>query len=376
MRVFRKLFCLLALLCAHDAFAHRPGESYLSLKLEETRLVGQWDLSLRDLDAVIDLDENGDGSVTWDELRSRQRAIAAYALGRLRLRVNGVEVTPFVSEHQVASYPDGVYAVVNFEAEGFRKPRALEIEYRVFFDKIPLHRGLVSVAWEGRELVTMFGSANSVQRLDLGDASFWRELRDFGREGVWHIWLGFDHILFLLALLFPSVLRREGAEWRGVAAFKPAFVNVLKVVTAFTVAHSITLSLAALDVVRVPSRIVESVIAASVVLAALNNLKPVVKERVWIVAFCFGLVHGFGFASALSEFGLKDSSLLVPLVGFNLGVEIGQLVIVSLFLPPAFALRDSRFYQSLTLRVGSACVVVLASAWLVQRAFDLPALPF
>ncbi len=376
MLSFRKLICLLALLCAHDAFAHRPGESYLSLKLEETRLVGQWDLSLRDLDAAIGLDENGDGSVTWDELRSRQRAIAAYALGRLRLRVNGVEVTPLVSEHQVASYPDGVYAVVNFEAEGFRKPRTLEIEYRIFFDRIPLHRGLVNVAWEDHELVTIFSVGNPAQRLDLGDASLWRELRDFVREGVWHIWHGPDHILFLVALLLPSVLRREDGRWTSVPAFKPAFINVLKVVTAFTLAHSITLSLAALEVVRLPSRLVESVIAASVVLAALNNLRPVVRERVWIVAFCFGLVHGFGFASALSEFGLKDSSLLVPLVGFNLGVEVGQLTIVSLFLPPAFAMRSSQFYQSLTLRVGSACVVVLASAWLVQRAFNLPLLPF
>jgi GNAT superfamily N-acetyltransferase len=133
-------------------------------------------------------------------------------------------------------------------------------------------------------------------------------LAQFGQylvEGIWHIWIGFDHILFLLSLLLPAVLVHEARRWRGVGRFREALVEVLWVVTAFTLAHSITLSLAALGLIELPSRLVESAIAASVVLAAANNLKPLVEHRRWMVAFGFGLIHGFGFASVLAELGCR-----------------------------------------------------------------------
>ena len=371
------LLLLLALFFARDAHAHRPGESYLNLKVSGSRIIGQWDIGLRDLDATIGLDSNGDGSVTWDELRGRHRAIAAYALARLLVRVNGTEREPVLTEQQVASYPDGAYSVVLFAIEDVHRPRELEVTYRLFFDTHPLHRGLVNVeSADGASRVAVFSPANPTQQFDLANPGLWGEFRDFSAEGVWHIWSGFDHLLFLVALLLPAVLRRDDSGWHAVENFRPALLNVVKVVTAFTVAHSITLTLAALEVVKLPSRLVESAIAASVVLAALNNLRPLVRERVWLVAFVFGLLHGFGFASALADFGLKEGSLLLPLVGFNVGVELGQLVIVSAFLPLAWALRGSWFYQHLTLRVGSTCVVVVATTWMVQRMFDLPLLPF
>jgi len=376
MRGLALLTCLWLVLRACDAFAHRPGESYLNLRLDDDRVSGQLDLSLRDLEATIGLDTDRDGAVTWAELQSRERAIGAYALSRLKLRVNGIELSCVITNHQVAQFPDGIYAVVAFEAQGFRRPRELDLEYRMFFDRLPLHRGLVNIAWGERELVSIASPANSRQHFDLADAGLAREFLDFGREGVWHIWLGFDHVLFLVALLLPSVLRREGRAWRSVTEFKPAFWNVVRIVTAFTIAHSITLTLAALDVVWPPSRLVESLIAASVILAAVNNLKPMVSERAWLVAFGFGLVHGFGFANVLGDFGLKSGALLVPLSGFNLGVEAGQLAIVGLFVPVAFLLRGSWFYQGLVVRAGSACVAVIAALWLVQRILDVPFMPF
>jgi hypothetical protein len=139
-------------------------------------------------------------------------------------------------------------------------------------------------------------------------------------------------------------------------------------VTAFTVAHSITLSLAALGVIDLPTRLVESVIAASIVVAALNNLRPLVTRRLWLVAFGFGLVHGFGFASVLADLGLPRDALVLALVGFNIGVELGQLAIVVLFLPLAFALRRTRFYRSWVMVGGSLVIALLALVWLVERA--------
>jgi len=152
---------------------------------------------------------------------------------------------------------------------------------------------------------------------------------------------------------------------------RDTFWDVLKVVTAFTIAHSITLSLAALSVIALPSRLVESTIALSVVLAALNNLKPLVAERRWAVAFAFGLIHGFGFASVLTDLGLPQGALLLALVGFNFGVELGQLAIVCAFLPLAYALRDSWFYRRVVFAGGSAAIALLASVWLTERVFNL-----
>jgi hypothetical protein len=151
---------------------------------------------------------------------------------------------------------------------------------------------------------------------------------------------------------------------------------VLKIVTAFTVAHSITLSLAALGYVHLPSRLVESAIAASVVLAAFNNLVPFFAERGWMVAFGFGLLHGFGFANALRDLGLQHGQLAATLFGFNLGVELGQLAIVAVFLPLAYALRGLLFYRRFVLQAGSVAIMLVASTWLAERVLDFKWLPF
>jgi hypothetical protein len=203
------------------------------------------------------------------------------------------------------------------------------------------------------------------------EPSLWITVATYGREGVHHIWSGIDHLLFLMALLLPSVLRRRGEVWEAVPAFRPALVQTAAVVTAFTVAHSITLSLAALDLVRLPSRLVESAIAASVVLAALNNMVPLVSERRWAVALGFGLLHGFGFAGALADLGLPPNATLQALAGFNFGVEAGQLLIVGLFLPIAYGLRRLRIYQCGAVAAGSCVIAALALCWLIERAFDV-----
>src|SRR5262249_20126574 len=162
-------------------------------------------------------------------------------------------------------------------------------------------------------------------------------------------WTGFDHILFLLSLLLPSVLVRQRSAWQPVSGLRPAFAEVFKVVTAFTLAHSITLSLATFGVLTPPSRWVESAIAASVLVAALGNLFAFPSRQRWAIAFAFGLIHGFGFAAVLSDLGLPHQVLLLGLLGFNLGVEAGQMLIVAAFLPIAFSLRGTWVYRRLAL---------------------------
>jgi len=367
----RVLALLLLLLASFAAEAHKPSDSYLRFKFEGAQIVGQWDIALRDLEQAIGLDTNGDGDITWGELRARQPDIAAYALARLKIDADGKNCPLRATGHQVDHHSDGAYEVLRFAADCAAAPAAVEIAYSLFFDFDAQHKGLLNLEYRGRTQSLVFSPEHPKQRFVLSEISALRQFLSYGREGVWHIWIGYDHILFLISLLLPAVLLRERRSWMPVTHFGDAFWDVFKIVTSFTVAHSITLSLAALGVISLPSRLVESAIAASVVLAALNNLIPVVGGRRWVVAFAFGLIHGFGFASVLTELGLPRDALVLALVGFNLGVEGGQLTIVAAFLPLAYLLRESWFYRRVVLFGGSMLIVAIAMIWLAERALNM-----
>ncbi|WP_254899305.1 HupE/UreJ family protein [Methylomagnum ishizawai] len=181
--------------------------------------------------------------------------------------------------------------------------------------------------------------------------------------------------MFLLSLLLPAVLVREAGAWRPAPRFRDALWDAVRIVTAFTLAHSLTLSLAALGYLALPSRWVEAAIAASVVAAALNNIFPLLHGRRTRLAFLFGWVHGLGFASVLLDLACPGCAL-GGLAGFNLGVEAGQLVLVAGFLPLAYGLSRSPWYPPAVLRWGSAAIALLAGVWLVERGFDLKLLSF
>jgi hypothetical protein len=384
--MIRVVFCLVLALCAGNALAHKPSDSYLSITVDGNALHGQWDIALRDLDFAIGLDSNGDGEITWGEVRARHNDIAAYALARLTAALDGVPCPLHATQHLVDLHSDGTYTVMRFEGQCAKPGATLELGYNLFFDLDPQHKGLLRLVYAGATRTAIFSPDTARQRFELTRPSRFVQFIDYAREGVWHIWKGFDHILFLLSLLLPAVLvplirggRVPGASiagWRAVEEFKPAFWEVFQIVTAFTIAHSITLSLAALGVISLPTRLTESAIALSVMLAALNNLYPLFQRRRWMVAFAFGLIHGFGFASVLADLGLPRDALLLALVGFNVGVEAGQLVIVSAFLPSAYGLRRTAFYQRVVFLGGSVLICLLATVWFIERAFNLKLLVF
>lgn len=385
------LLAFAAAVAALPAAAHKPSDSYLSLMPGRPAADGslavsaRWDIALRDLDYAIGLDADGDGRLTWGEVRARHDEIARYALARLVLRYGNLPCSATAGAQQLERHTDGTYTVLPIEfacaATGNNASAtvALEVEYRLFAELDPQHRGLLNLTTaDGDTRTGLFGPSEPIQRFEPAAGGAWRAFTSYLREGVRHIWIGIDHILFLLSLLLPAVLvwRAAGGVWQPVERGREAFWDVLRIVTAFTLAHSITLTVATLGWLRPPSRLVESVIAASVIIAALNNLRPVVHQRRWIVAFVFGLVHGFGFASVLADLGLPRGALALALLGFNLGVEGGQLAIVAVFLPLAFALRRTALYRRAVFVGGSLAVALLAAAWLVERAFDLKVMPF
>ena len=365
---------ILLLLTVAPAFAHQTSDSFLSLTLTNRQLHGRWSIALRDLNHVLMFDSDADGEISDHELEAARPKIDDYAFNRIKFTLDQQIVGPIRTGFEVQEHDDAVYCALSFELP--KTGEDLLIDFSLFFDTDPLHRGLFRLDLPERTDTAIFSPSQPVHRFFVPKPQLGQQFLNFLREGVWHIWIGYDHILFLIALLLPSVLRREDKSWQIVPSARLALLNTIKIVTAFTVAHSITLSLAALEILNLPSRIVESVIAASVFLAAINNLKPIFPDRVWMIAFGFGLIHGFGFANVLGELGLDRSSLAVPLLAFNLGVEAGQLAIVLVFVPIAFAFRATRFYQQATLRFGSILIAALSAIWLCERLFDKKLLPF
>ena len=417
--MIRRLLCMLALLAsALPAVAHKASDAYVTLHVSGADVSARMDIALRDIDRDLDLDANADDRLSWGEVRARWNDIGALARDGLALTADGAPCMPDpVSQPAtpdtapaLAAHSDGRYAVVRLAWHCAAPVQRLDAEYRLFAHTDPTHRGIVRFARDGDALkLVVLSPGNGRVRLHLpelvvapaaaasadapvralapalapprasaevepDDNSGLAAFGGFVREGIHHILIGYDHILFLLSLLLPSVWqrRREGdrTRWVPAADWRQVLVSVLKVVTAFTVAHSITLALSVFDVVNPPSRWVESIIAASVVLAALNNLWPLISEARWKLTFVFGLVHGFGFASALKDAGLARGDLVSPLLGFNLGVEIGQLCIVALVLPLAWSLRGTRTYRG-AFAGGSLAIAGVAGLWLVQRVFDL-----
>jgi HupE / UreJ protein len=364
----RALAVLLLAGWATTAHAHIASNGFLTLNVEGSKITGSIELALRDGELAVGLDSNGDGRISWGEVRSHQHELELYVRSKLSLIEGTSRCGQEFGPVEINDRVDGNYLWMPFTAVCGSRVTRLAVEYRLLHDVDPSHRGLLTVTAWGATQTAVLGGAPAPQTITLDHPSVWQAFTQYLQTGVWHIWSGIDHLLFLLSLLLPAVLRRKDQQWEGVPLAKPAFINILKVVTAFTLAHSITLSLAAFDVVRLPSRLTESVIAASIIVAALNNIFPRVTEGRWRIAFAFGLLHGFGFASVLADMGLPSGARVVSLVAFNLGVELGQLAVVLAIMPLAYAVRASVFYRRTVMHWGSSAIATVALFWLAQRA--------
>lgn len=368
------------LLLRAAAFAHTPSETFLTVFLDAARgsITGHWDVAERDLIAGAGLDPERAAALEPTELDRRLQALALDVATALDLRADGRRLAVTPTDYLPIRLRDLDYVRVPFLcATGLASmPGRLDLDAAALFRVDTNIHGLLRVEHDGRSEAASFNRLAPARSFSLAaPGGPWNAAGTFLREGTTHIWQGFDHVLFLLALLLPAVLRRENGRWTATDGFREPFVRVVKLVTAFTVAHSLTLSLAVLGVFDIPARVVEPVIAASVIAAALNNLRPWFGERGWLAAGGFGLIHGFGFAGALLDLGLQGSALAAALISFNVGVELGQLAIVAAFLPLAFGLRHGWSYQVLTFRFGSIAVSLLAAVWLAERIFQFKVLP-
>lgn len=380
-----KFICALVfVLCSGRAAAHAMEQGVVYLSIGDDTVSGRIELTIADLNHALSLQLPTDQSVTPADVEPHMADIRAYLQDRVRVAAPGLATGMALGEHSLWSIPLAQYLVFEFSLPGLAaSPDYLEIEYRVLFDVRPQHRGFLVVennwktgTFDNEGVFSLiFDPDTPRQRLDLSASTMANGFWAMTRMGVHHIWAGIDHVLFLLALLLPSVMRRTHAGWEPVPAFRDALLYVVKIVTLFTVAHTITLSAATLGAVSLSSRLVESVIAISIAIAALHILRPVFHGRIWWVVFAFGLFHGFGFASVLSGINIPPAFMTWSLLAFNLGVELGQLAIVCVAFPVLYLLRRYQFYRYGGLQLGATLLMLISLYWFVERGFeiDLPA---
>jgi hypothetical protein len=367
---------LAALLIPARASAHSASTAYLNIVADGRDLRVQWSIALRDLDDAVGLDSNGDGAITWGEIKSRFDAGDAYALSRLTLSGDGAVCVPGKIEHLVDQLGDGAYEVLRFTAECPRAPVAIKVQYGLLFDLDPLHRGLLSLSIDGQ----VHAAALSPDRPEaIFDASpaLGQTAISFFAAGIMHLLTGLDHLLFIAMLLVPALLMTGSpdAAARGKLLPRRVFIETVKVLSAFTLAHATTLTLSVLHIVNIPQRLSETGIAATILVTALDNVFHILPRRRWPLAFAFGLIHGLGFANALGPLDLPGPALALALVSFNLGLEAVQIGLAAIILPFGLLIRREPFLLRFAVPSASAAVAVFALALIVDRATGFGLIP-
>jgi HupE/UreJ protein len=362
-RIVRGAFgaLLFSLLPLQQITAHDPGLSSIAIRARANSLEATLTLAVRDAAQLAELDENQDVSVTQVEFARGQWQLDAAVARQLFIAADG-KVLKVQSIRSYLDEKNNVEVHLDFGPISFSR---LEIQSNVVASLPRGHRQYLQVQDSGGATVfegllsaaadratAQFAVANAGVAARETVSSFC----NFLSLGMKHILTGYDHLLFLFGLLVVV---------RG-------FFSSLSIITSFTIAHSITLAAATFNLAQIPSRIVEPLIAASIVYVGVENLlRSGVPKARQLVTFSFGLIHGFGFASVLREMGIGAGTggVALPLLSFNVGVELGQIMVAALALPIIWKLRTNPVFMMRWVPTCSAAVVLLGSFWFVERVW-------
>ncbi len=374
---FFALVCLL--LCNEMLWAHAKQENYVWLNVDQDAIVGRVELNSNDVRDKLNIDIDALGATRLEGLLAAREEIELFIQENLVFSDETGEI-PYTFGTPTLFSEGGAYLQFPYKTE--RLPAGSEITIRNSIWLVPpyseqdrFHRSMIVAeynkvsdqSFSQSNVALVFKSDRLTQTLDLENPGSILNWQDFVWQGIVHIGIGLDHILFIVVLLLSAVVKNQGGRWVPVDGIKAAFINTLKIVTIFTVAHSITLTLAALDLVNVPAAIVETIIALSIIAMALKNLFPSLSHHSWILIFVFGLFHGLGFASVMGDLQFRVGFLERILIMFNIGVEIGQLIIVAVLLPILFWMRKKAFYQPVMLKGLSILTIVISIWWVLER---------
>ncbi|MGH1360031.1 MAG: HupE/UreJ family protein [Burkholderiaceae bacterium] len=384
-RALMLLFAICVLAASmQSANAHALRENYVWVNVETDHLSGRFELNARDIKSKLGIDLDAIGADRLAGVRASADKVQQYLVEHFAILDGG---QPMAIQFGPPGLFEGGSDFVQYPYRTSRLPSnaKVEIQSRVFLTEDMmkndrLHRSVLVVAYNkavgkdfGEETVALvFSPSNTSRTLNLDEPSTILSYKDFIWQGALHIWAGIDHVLFLVVLLLTSVLRYSEKRWEPEPRLRTAGWNILVIVTVFTVAHSITFGLTALGFITVNTALIETIIAASIIAVALNNIYPRYAAHAWVLIFIFGLFHGIGFASAMSDLQFRNVLIHKILLRFNIGVELGQLAIVAVVFPLLFWLRKKAFYQRWVVYPFSIAAIVLAALWVLQRSGVLP----
>jgi hypothetical protein len=360
---------LLLLFVAQLCAAHNPDTSYCRITITPHEVGFQFTYDVATLQRITRIDTNGDHKISKAELEASRPAIDQFLRQHIYLDLNQRESE--FGHTDPPSWPEDVSDAIEESEYGQRllsftfrnpvlsAPEDVTITFDFFEQLGGAHTVLGVFAWKGHEDEVIFTRFEPDYLYDTGyESPVSDQLAQYFKLGVKHIFLGYDHIAFLLALMFVK-----------------RFIDLIKIITAFTAAHTLTLALAVLQVVKIPPQWAEIGIAVTVMYVAVENLWMKDTHRRWMLTFVFGLVHGFGFANVLRELGLPSKGLARSLVSFNLGVEAGQIVIVGALWPLLWLVN--RRSWAVRARLGVSVVILLfGAAWFIERTAGLKFMPF
>jgi hypothetical protein len=343
-----------------SAGAHDLNSSYSAIIVAPDSLQAVFTFDLSDLNKHFHLDADGDANIAREELLAGMPGIYDYVEAHTAIAIN---FSPTKLERRPGGFNKddfgNVFINFNFVKELSALPAEISLQVD-FFEKFGAqHKNLVKVVAGGQTQQAVFSEANQRQRFTIGGkVSLLAQIGEFIKLGVEHIFLGYDHIMFLLALIVIG----------------GRLMNLVKIVTAFTIAHSLMLILAALEILKLPPQIIEAGIALSIAYVAAENFVIVESNHRWVLTFIFGLVHGFGFANVLRDLGLPTTGLVPSLLAFNVGVEIGQLGIVAVFFPITLWIAKQKFQRRVVFTFSSV-ILLFGLGWFIERVFGLAFMP-
>ncbi|MEM1375073.1 MAG: HupE/UreJ family protein [Pseudomonadota bacterium] len=372
---------------ASAASAHSTNQSYIYYFVTETTLGGSFETEFKTLGAELDIDADGDGTITEEEIRAEKALIDAYLVDNIRLADGLESLTIRPGDIDVLRKNGLRFAKIAFEVSGFETtPETVRTTFTGMWNTFGTdHEMLVLIATNTRTglegnntaIGTWFTANDFSHEISLNGMPTFTLLGEMIEQGVLHIWLSFDHVLFMIALLIPAVMVVAAGRWEATEGLGGPFLTVLKLVTIFTIAHSVTLTVAAYGYLRLPERVVEAMIAVSIAYVALSILIPRLhRHLVWVIVF-FGLFHGMGYAISLEPVIIEPNQILMTLLGFNLGIEIGQIAIILVVFPVLYLLRTTQFYDWVVMRAGSVVLLAISLLWLEQKTLNVmgPVLP-
>lgn len=366
------LLAFVAYFLISSAKAHELSTSYINANIDDAgQINGEVKLNLDDLEGVLPLDSNKDTELTWGEIVENKAIVESYVLQNFRFMQDNIQCPlSLQSNLKLQQLSEIMLLVVPFRAScnNPNKANTISVYYQMLFEDDAKHKAILSLfeSTNDKEFVLVFDASNKQQTLTLSTSNVLGTIVTFVYQGIFHILIGIDHILFLLTLLLTISMEYKHKQWQAIPSKKTIIHRTLWVISAFTLAHSITLSGTALGWLPSFGSWVEVVIAASILFNVVNNIFPLI-HRLGLITFAFGLIHGMGFAGALAELGFPEQQQLVSVLAFNIGVELGQIAILLICLPILMFARSNAVYQRKIMPAMSIIIGFVALYWVIER---------